>query len=483
MTARTGRQYLAGLEDDRVVWLGAQRVRVAEHPVLRGSLRGMAGYFDWQHRYADDCLVEDPVSGQPMSASLIVPRNAADLARRHRAFERLARYSYGMLGRTPDYCNTTLAGQVARPDVWAKGEARYHENLRRFHREVIEGDLALTHTIIHAAIDRSIPELAGMNADLTLRVVSRHSDRIVVRGAKVLATLGPFADEIYVYPAQPIPKGSEAHALVFSIPVRTRGVIQVCRDHCGVDASLQDRPFSARFDEQDSFVIFDDVEVPNERVFVDGNLEVYNAIAPAVFPGNVLQQSAIRAMVKLEFAYDLCVQLARVQNTEGRPDVAQLLGEIYGFLVLTRSAIIAAEARAHDWGAGAFFPHRDIAIVRTFMPQWMVRINEIIETLGGHNLLCTPAIAAFDDAQLAPLLQRFLPGANGIPAEQRARIFRAAWDFAGSALGSRVELYERFYLSSRQRNLALDHLVAQSTQTWGQLADYLGECDAADAAR
>ena len=479
MSARTGQQYLAGLDDARVVWLGAQPVRVTRHPALQGSLRGMAGYFDWQHRFAEDCLVEDPVSGQPMSASLIVPRNAADLARRHRAFERLARYSYGMLGRTPDYCNTMLSGQVARPDVWAPGAARYHEPLRRFHREVIEGDLALTHTIIHAAIDRSIPELAGMNADLTLRVVSRHSDRIVVRGGKVLATLGPFADEIFVYPAQPIPKGGEAHALVFAIPVRTRGVIQICRDHCGVDAGVRDRPFSARFDEQDSFVIFDDVEIPSERVFVDGNLEVYNAIPPAAFPGNVLQQSAIRAMVKLEFAYDLCVQMAGVQNSETRPDVAQMLGEIYGFLVMTRSAIIAAEARAHDWGAGAFFPHRDIAIVRTFMPAWMVRVNEIIETLGAHNLLCTPEMAAFRDADLGPLLQRYLPGANGIPAEQRARIFRTAWDFAGSALGGRVELYERFYLSSRQRNLALDHLVAQSTGSWGQLDEFLRECDAA----
>ena len=74
---------------------------------------------------------------------------------------------------------------------------------------------------------------------------------------------------------------------------------------------IADRPFSSRFDEQDAFVIFDHVEVPNERIFVDGNLEVYNAIAPAVFPGNVLQQTAVRASVKLEFAYDLCVQMWR----------------------------------------------------------------------------------------------------------------------------------------------------------------------------
>jgi aromatic ring hydroxylase len=438
----------------------------------------MAGYFDWQHKYAEDCLVPDPVTGKPMSGSLIIPRNREDLAKRHRTYDRLARYSYGMLGRTPDYCNTTLSGQAGRPDIWSKGDMRYHENLKRFHREVIEGDLSLTHTIIHAAIDRSVPELSGMNADLTLRVVARHSDRIVVRGGKVLATLGPFANEIFVYPAAPIQKGGEEFALSFSVPVKTKGVIQICRDHCGVDASVADRPFSSRFDEQDSFVIFNDVEIPNERVFVDGNLEVYNAIAPAVFPGNVLQQTAIRAAVKLEFAYDLCVQMARIQNTENRPDVSQLLGEIYGYLVLTRSSIFAAEARAYDWGSGAFFPHQDLAIIRTLMPTWMIRVNDIIETLGSHNLLCTPGAGAFADPTLRPLLERYMPGANGVSAHERSRIFRTAWDFAGSALGSRVELYERYYLASRQRNLSTDHMVAQHSETWGQVKDFLQQCEA-----
>ncbi|MBR7540689.1 hypothetical protein KC221_31370, partial [Mycobacterium tuberculosis] len=65
-----------------------------------------------------------------MSASLLIPRNHADLHARHRCYDRLARYSYGMLGRTPDYCNTTLSGQAGRPDIWAKADKRYHENLR-----------------------------------------------------------------------------------------------------------------------------------------------------------------------------------------------------------------------------------------------------------------------------------------------------------------------------------------------------------------
>ena len=106
------------------------------------------------------------------------------------------------------------------------------------------------------------------------------------------------------------------------------------------------------------------------------------------------------------------------------------------------------------------------------MPSWMSRVNDIFKTLGSHNLLCTPNEAAFADPELGPLVRRYLPGANGISAEERAKIFRMAWDFAGSALGSRSELYERFYLSSQPRNLALNHMQARVGRAWTDVDDF-----------
>lgn len=474
MAARTGAQYKAGLADDRQVWIGTGKVDVANAPFMRGSIDGMAGYFDWQHAYADDCLMDDPERpGQKMNISLMLPKSREDLALRHRAFDRLARYSNGMLGRTPDYVNVVLAGHTARADIWARGKPEGYERLKKFHREVIDGDLAMTHTIVHANIDKSVGDLAGMNSDLTLRVVGRNENGVIVRGGKVLATLGPIADELYVYSSAPIPSGGEQYALIFSIPVNTKGIIQVCRDHYGRDVSVADAPFSSRFDEQDAFVIFDDVEVPYERLFCDGDLNVYNNLNPGVSPGNTLQQTAIRAKVKLEFAYDLCSSIAKVTNTLNRPEVAEQLGEILAYLKLTRSTIIAAEERAHDWGAGAFFPHRDLSVLRCVMPGWMTRVNQIIRGLGSHNLLATPSLELFENPEIGDMLRKYLPGSNGMPAEDRARIMRMAWDFAGSALGSRVELYEMFYLTSQTRARIGDHMAAQRDEEWTQVRDFM----------
>lgn len=475
MAVRNAQQYRASLDDNRQVWIGNERISVTDHARFQGSLAGMAGYFDWQIRHAEACLVEDPETGAPMNASLLIPRNAQDLARRHRAYEQLARYSYGMLGRTPDYCNTALAGQVARRDLFEAGDLRLHDNLCRFHREVIDGDLSLTHTIINADIDRAVDASVGLNGELGLKVVNRTRNGLVVRGAKVLATLGPFANELYVYPSRPLGKGAEEFALSFAIPMQTKGLITLCRDHYGTGAAVVDQPFSSRFDEQDAFLIFDDVEIPWERVFIDGNLAVHNAIAPGVFRGNMAQQVAVRAAVKLEFAYDLCNEIARITNSDRYPPVAQMLGEIYGFLIMARSMIHSAEVRAHDWGAGAFFPHGDLNIIRTVMPGWMIRVNEIIQTLGGHNLLCTPEQAAFDNPEIGATLRKYLPGAAGISATDRARIMRTAWDFVGSALGNRVELYERYYLGSVSRNQVIDQMTAQRAEPWGQVRRYLDD--------
>ncbi len=307
-----------------------------------------------------------------------------------------------------------------------------------------------------------------MNGDLALRVVRRSANGVILRGAKILATLAPFADEMFVYPQLPLPPGTEAHALCFSIPMATKGLITVCRDHYGVDGDRRDHPFSSRFDEQDGFIIFDDVEVPYERLFIDGDLAAYNRMRGSGWTANVFQQTAIRAANKLEFAHALGTRMTQVMNAETRADYGVMLGEIWAYAQLTRSAIRAAEAGAYDWGNGAFLcDDRPLRALRDLMPTWMGRVNQIFRDIGSHNLLATPALAAFENPEMAELLERYLPGANGVSATERAQVFRTAWDFAGSALGGRVELYEKFYLAGQPRNLARDHLQAAQEPGFG----------------
>ncbi len=476
MSARRGQDFLEGLRDSREVWLGNKRVDVAEHPAFAGSRAGLAGYFDWQHQHADECLMRDKESGELIGVSHLIPKSRDDLRRRAVALERLARYSAGMLGRTPDYVNVTTAGFAGRLDIFGKnGNTRAVRALEQFQREVARKDLALTHTIVHPVVDKSVDDIGGVNGELALKIVRRTEAGIVVRGARVLATLGPFADELFVYPGQPLPKSADpAFALAFSVPMSTRGLITICRDHYGTTGAVADKPFSSRFDEQDAFIVFDDVEVPWDRVFIDGDVDIYNKIMGSGWTGNVMQQTSIRAAVKLEFAYELATRMVEAMNAGGKSDNQQMLGELWCYSATVRAAVRAAEADAREYGAGTWFcDDRPFRAMRSLVPGWMARANEILKLVGAHNLIATPEAAAFDNPEIGKKLEKYLPGARGLAAADRAKLFRTAWDFVGSALGGRNELYERFYLASVSRTLGLNHMLAQREEKWAAVPEFI----------
>lgn len=477
MAARTGEQFLKGLRDDRALWVGSERVRdVANHPAFSGAARAMAALFDLQHEAAEICLMPDPETGEAINVSHLIPRSPADLDRRHACLERHAEFTVGLMGRTPDYLNVTFAGFAGRADEWAtKGNERGAANLVAYQKEMARRDLSLTHTIIHPTIDKARGDVPKPGDEVALHKVEDTSRGILVRGARILATLAPFSDELAVYPAWPLPPGSDAYALAFSIPMATPGLKFLCRDSCSTSGTLFDHPLSSRFDEQDAFVIFDDVEVPRDRVFIDANLEAYNSVMMTGWAPNIMQQTMIRAQTKLEFAWGLASRMVEVINA-GAPATFEMLGELWSYAEFARASVRAAEAGAREQGNGVWFPDvGPLTALRAALPTWFPRVNEIIRLLGSHNLLATPTSSQLADPNLRPLIDRYLRGAKDVSAEDRIRVFRLAWDFVGSALASRNEQYERFYLASGARNYQMAHITAPTARA-GKLVDrFLGE--------
>jgi 4-hydroxyphenylacetate 3-monooxygenase len=361
---------------------------------------------------------------------------------------------------TPEYMNVKFACFAARPAIWAGSDgvnAEGADHLTRFQKRLAREDVSLTHTIIHPTIDKTTdPQIVGNR--VPLHKVGETDRGIVVRGARILATLAPFADEIAVYPGLPIPPGAEAYALAFAIPVDTPGLIFLCRDSASAPGAHPfDRPLSSRFDEQDAFVIFDDVAIPRERVFIDGHVDVYNGIRHSGVVENLTNQTTVRALTKLEFSYGLAVRMAEAINDQTSATL-EMLGELLSYVEVTRSAVLLSAEQGREVGDGVWFPDpRPLVPMRSLLATWFPRVAEIITLIGSHNLLATPSRGQLDDPGLRPLLDEFLHGANGVDAEARAALFRLAWDFVGSGLGGRNLLYERFYLTSAGRNRRLAH--------------------------
>jgi aromatic ring hydroxylase len=479
MAARSGKQYLKGLAaTDREVWIGGERIDdVVEHPQTAQAARSLASWFDLQFQYPDELLMADEDSGEQINVTHMIPRSKDDLVRREVALRRISELSMGVMGRLPDYMNVTFAGFAGSASDWhgadgsnAEGAARLVEFQQRFRRQ----DLATTHTLIHPTVDKMNDGFVGN--PVPLHKVGETKDSIVVRGARVLATLAPFADEQAVYPGVPLPSGADpGYALSFTVRMDTPGLVFLCRDSASRPSTPTiDAPFSTQFDEQDAFCIFDDVEVPKENVWIDGHVDVYNAVLMfSTWNANILQQTTIRALTKLEFAYGLANRMAEIVNDQ-TPQTQEMLGELACYVELTRNALVAGVEQAVEYpDGGVFLDQRAVLPIRAEMPVWMARAVDILRSIGSHNLLATASRGQLDDPRLRPLIDEFLSGANGVGAEERTVAFRAAWDFIGSTLGARNDLYERNYLASARTNRLMVQRLGATKQRGRDLVDQL----------
>ena len=477
--ARTGAQFLDGLgQGGREIWLRGEKItHPLDHPELREAALSLARVFDLQHEHAEEMLAPSPAQGGGMvNVTHLIPRSQEDLARRRHAFELVAALSGGVMGRTPDYLNVTFACFAGRPDVWARrGNEQLADNLVAYQALMRDRDLSTTHALMNPQVDRNQPEAEQAMGQVALHKVGETEDAIVVRGARMLATLAPFADELLIYPGSDIRPQDGRYALSFAIPIATPGLRFICRDSYSRQRDRFDYPLSSRFDEMDAVVIFDDVEVPRERVFLDGDTDGYSeVITDTGWRGHIMHQAFTRAYVKLSFALGLGHLIANTTGVVRFDHIQEKLGQMWAMSELARSAIVAAEAGASLDAGGVFYPDdRPFIALRGEMPKWLPRCNELLQLIGGGGFMATPSKADFD-GPLREQVDLYFQAA-GADAERRVKLFRLAWDFLGSELGGRGELYERFYLSDSWRMTALAYKIADKSFPESLVEQFLAE--------
>jgi 4-hydroxyphenylacetate 3-monooxygenase oxygenase component len=464
--ARTGAEFLEGLNaGEREIWLDGEKItHPLEHPELRAAALSMARVFDLQHEHADEMLAPSPDDGRLVNVTHLIPRSREDLERRRRAIELTAALSGGMMGRTPDYLNVTFACFAGRADVWARrGNEQGAANVVAYQKHMRDADLSTTHALINPQVDRSKPEAEQAMGEVSLHKIGETAGAIVVKGARMLATLAPFADDLLVYPGSDIRPQDGRYALSFAIPIATPGLKFICRDSYSKQRDPFDFPLSSRFDEMDCVVIFDEVEIPKERVFLDGDPVGYSeVITDTGWRGHIMHQAFTRAYVKLAFAFGLGHLIANATGVVRFDHVQEKLGQMWNMMELSRAAIVAAEAGSALDEGGVWYPDdRPFIAMRGEMPKWIPRANELLQLIGGGGFMATPSRADLD-GELRPLIDKYYQSA-GAEAERRIRLFRLAWDYLGSDLGGRGELYERFYLSDSYRMTALAYTIADKS--------------------
>jgi 4-hydroxyphenylacetate 3-monooxygenase len=452
MGARTGRQYIKGLQDQqREVWLGGERIKdVTTHPGLGNGVRSIAALYDMQHdRLRDEMTYVSPTSGERVGLSFIIPRTREDLERRRDMMLHWARATCGMMGRSPDFMNVTFAAWAGAANYFAQGRPEFGDNIRRYYEYIRENDLTLTHALINLQRSRNVSGAFNLEQGTALSVVRETDAGVVVRGARVLATLGPMSDEIAVYSPR-VARHTEKHspfAMNFAIPCGTPGVRFLCRESFDLGRSRFDHPLGARFEEMDCVVFFDDVLVPWERVFVLGDVDLINGTAMTTHSAaHSAHQNAAKNLAKCEFVLGVALHITQTLGNAHLPHSEERLGELTMYTELMRACMRSAEADAtlDEWGVMCPVPLQ-IELTRNLMMTAYPRMAEILQLLGSSSFMITPSETDFQ-SPLAGDIEQYL-ATDAATARDRVKLFRLAWDIAGSAFGSRQVLYERFFAS------------------------------------
>ncbi len=454
MAARKGEDFLRRLQDDPPeIWHKGEQVKdVTRHPAFKNGVHSLAELYDLQWSEPEVMLFDSPQSGEKVGRSFMIARTREELESISRMMKVWANYHHGMMGRAPDYLNRAMTAYAAGADFLARQDPRFGENAQNFHAHIRENDLCLTHTLITPQANRAVGTAEQADPFLAARVKEETDAGIVIRGARMLATL-PMADEIMVFPSTLLKNRPEdaPYAFGLAIPCATPGLRFICRESLDYGRSHYDHPFGSRFEEMDAVVVFDDVFVPWERVFLYRDVDVCNQAYMATGAiVNMAHQVVIKNIAKTEFLMGLASLMAHTIGIEVFLHVQEKMAEIWVNMETMKAFLRAAEADAELDEFSVMRPAWDpLDAARNLYPRLYPRMVEIIQQLGASGLVAAPTEADVK-GPLAGEIRHFYQAARA-DAHERIPIFRLAWDTALSAFASRQVLYERYFFGDPVR--------------------------------
>lgn len=462
------------LNDGRVVYYQGKRVEnLTTEPVFAKTLTFVQRYYELEKEEPETYLYQE--NGHTYSALFRPTKKVEDLVDKRKIYEKIARESFGFLGRTPDFIDTGIAVLDAYADVLGQDHRiNYAQNIRGWAQQVKTNDCFVSHAIQNPQVDRqaSLSELLASGQEFAaVWIKEKREDGIIVRGAKQVNTLAPLADELLVFNLPGLHDEDDQFALAFSLPVATEGVKLVCRKPTmKTGTSLKDYPLSAAFDEMDAFVIFDDVFVPNDRLFVCGSVEKSNAFFPesGLFV-HTAHQDEVRGFVKLEFVTALAVRLAEKLGLTSFLRVQEMLGTLTVHLEMIKSSIIASEVNA-KLEKEIMTPDMQVLLaVRASLTGYYDEALRVIAELAGGSMVGIPDFREFKNAEIAELLKISLKSPL-IDAQDRALLLNLAWDLTGEAFGQRQRLYE-FLHGGNPLWIKSAHWKTEDLQAGNQMLD------------
>ncbi|WP_310963936.1 4-hydroxyphenylacetate 3-hydroxylase N-terminal domain-containing protein [Nocardioides terrisoli] len=440
---RSGADYLESLRDGREVYVDGRRVDdVTLDSGFAGVIGSVARMYDVALNMPEPMHTVDHRRGDLVLTPFALAKTPLELARRTESIRTWAALSSGWLTRTPDHVAAIIGGLASRADVFDRGDLELGANVRSWHGRLLDESLYFTYATVPppSQLQRTLDE-TGIYTQVHL--VSRDSGGIVVSGAQQPGAAAAISDHIFVTCVNPLTADDSALALSFVVPVNAPGLRVHCR-RSYAQAGRSTGPLAGRFDEVDALVVFDNVRVPWEDVFVCADVYAVREQFTRT-PGFLLakHQNLVRLGVKLEFIATLGRQIASLKETDGSVRTRELLGELGAIATLAEAAVLAAEVTAEPFEETDLLcpnPRYLTAGVAQQVTAHARAVQILRDLVGGEILELPSAVSGLDSIVFEDVKRLATP--RGGDYVERHGLLRLAWDVIGSEFAGRSQHFE-----------------------------------------
>lgn len=438
MAIKTPEEYRESIRDGRQVYcLGEKVSDVNTHPVLGICTDGCAmDYVLAQDARYRDLFVEQNEEGEPVHFTFIPGKSSHDLLRRRQIIQTAARCCFGLPAgaKFTGIDGLNALAVVCRRVDRAMETTNYTERIEAYRKHLQKTDAAVALAMTDAKGDRSLRPSKQPDRDLYLRVVDESKEGIVVRGAKLHISLSPCANEIIVVPCRAMREEEKEYALSFGIQPDTKGLTFVSGGRDAMEeGNYFDNPLNARLYGADALVIFDDVFVPWERVFLCKEWRFAADTAYVFADFHRLSADAYK-YTELEILVGAAALIAEYNGLERVPHVQDKLSWLMMYAEGTEAlGRVACENCVPEPETDLVYPNPMFSnIAKFFFAENYHQAVKLVQDIAGGIVATAPSSKDFYNPAIRPMIEKYLAGKAGIPTEHRLRAIKLVRDLSAA---------------------------------------------------
>lgn len=466
----SGTDYIGSLRGRnlKVYLFGELVAEPVDHPMIRPSMNAVAETYDLALQRPDLATAVSPFTGERVNRFLHIATSVADVVAQNEMQRRL--------GQLTGTCFQRCVGMDALNSLHSvtyemdeKYGTDYHDRFRKFVTQMQEHNYVIGGAMTDVKGDRSKAPHQQADPDLYLHVSRRTADGVYIRGAKAHQTGCINSHWLIVMPTVRLEPADADFAIIGAMPVDAPGITYIYgRQSCDT-RSLEDNDMdvgNAQYSGQEAMVIFEDVFIPNERIFMDGETD-FAAMLVERFTCYHRRSYVCKSGVG-DVLIGAAATIAEYNGVEGASHIRDKLVEMTHLNETIYATGIASSHKSYETKSGAYICDDMLAnVCKHHVTRLPYEIGRLAQDLAGGLVVTMPSAKDYRHDALGPLLEKYLQGRADVPTEHRIRILRLIENMtlgrnavgylteslhgAGSPQAQRIQIYRNMQIAFKQQ--------------------------------